>query len=603
MVSGLVQNPTGFSLSLLPNEFTDTQLWPRGRNVSRSAGTNYFCRWANNSRPNTLNAFAARAILSIAKREEGEVAIVKIADGQYAAERVRHNGDISLAVVDSSGHVRAAKLVGGDVSNWQPFPNISQKDADLSPIFAAYMMLLCGNGDILKSSSPVETGYFKDNLDRLEQNGLKDEAAVFFLNSMLYEAFKGEKVKDDIPATNIPSLLTESMVKGMSAGVAICGRPQIFRVTGKVSTAKPRRVLTLGEVLPEFADWAKTRKWTKKEEAMISALRAQYDDDFPIMPEVVSIARRFVKSRGFRRPMNNVLWRGPTSYGKSTGVEILSLLLHAPKLTMTCSSNMETQEFLTNYVPESSSQQDQAGLDRLPTPEEMAEDPETAYERLTGVRRPGVTANEVFEKCLQAVSAQKQGAPRYKLVESNYVKCLRRGYICEIQEISRIKDPGVLVTLNEYDRGGAIVPLADGNFVKRDPLAMVIYTDNVGYRSCHSVDPAVMRRMDFVKDSLELSDEQVIARIKYNTGFSDTSRLAKMMESWKAAINYCKMNDITEGEIGVTELERWVQVLMMEGENSFEDGFFECVVSKATPDREDQALIKQNVIDTLRAGY
>ena len=72
---------------------------------------------------------------------------------------------------------------------------------------------------------------------------------------------------------------------------------------------------------------------------------------------------------------------------------------------------------------------------------------------------------------------------RYKFVESNYVKALEHGYIVEVQEISRIRDAGVLVGLNEYDRAGAMIPLVDGRFVRRHPDAMVVYTDIMGFWS------------------------------------------------------------------------------------------------------------------------
>lgn len=49
-----------------------------------------------------------------------------------------------------------------------------------------------------------------------------------------------------------------------------------------------------------------------------------------MMPETLKIARRFVNSRNNKRPMNNFLWRGITSYGKSTGVEMVAALLHTP---------------------------------------------------------------------------------------------------------------------------------------------------------------------------------------------------------------------------------------------------------------------------------
>ena len=50
--------------------------------------------------------------------------------------------------------------------------------------------------------------------------------------------------------------------------------------------------------------------------------------------------------------MNNFMWRGITSYGKSTGVELMAGFLNIPLLRMTCNSTMETQNFLSDIIPD-----------------------------------------------------------------------------------------------------------------------------------------------------------------------------------------------------------------------------------------------------------
>lgn len=86
------------------------------------------------------------------------------------------------------------------------------------------------------------------------------------------------------------------------------------------------------------------------------AMIPSFPDDYPLPPEAVKIARRFVGTKDSKRPMRNFLWRGITSYGKSTGVEMIAAMLGIPLLRVTCNSTMETQNFLSDFVPDSGSE-------------------------------------------------------------------------------------------------------------------------------------------------------------------------------------------------------------------------------------------------------
>ena len=264
------------------------------------------------------------------------------------------------------------------------------------------------------------------------------------------------------------------------------------------------------------------------------------------------MARRYVGSRAAKRPMVNFMWRGVTAYGKSTGVEILACILHMPLLRVTCHSNMETQDFLSDFVPNTDT---------------------TGAEKGSG---------EV---------------PRFKHVESNYVKALEHGYIVEVQEISRIKDSGVLVGLNEYDRAGAIIPLVDGSHARRHANALVIYTDNVGYNSCRPIDPSVIRRMAFIIDSYDLPKEKALARLELNTDVHNQQILEKCYNVWEKIREFCYDKGITNGSISQSELEMWVMAVKIDDYSNYRQNCIECVISKATNDMEEQEEILSSVVD------
>ena len=383
-----------------------------------------------------------------------------------------------------------------------------------------------------------------------------------------------------------PSTLTRNGL----AGDVIYGTPTHINPQGGKARKKPLKTVGQAKKYPMFQQFRENQSWTEKEQKLIPTL----PDDFPLLPEVQRMATMYISTSGDRRPMRNFMWRGVTSYGKSTGVEALACVLGIPLVRVTCNSNMETQDFLSNMVPVADQPSDREDVS-IPGYWDMTANPAAVYKQLTGEDKPTATEEDAFRAIVKAV-ARKAGARQsmFKQVESPFVTGLRSGYIVEVQELSRIKDPGVMVGLNEYDRPGARIPLVNGEFVTRHPNACVIYTDNVGYESCRPIDPSVLRRMAVIFDSYELKKKDVLDRIRYNTGFADNNLLDLMYGVWNGLAEYCRTKGIEGGSISVTELEMWAQVVMADGygNQAVIDGFDICVVSKATSDVDEQQELR-----------
>ncbi len=389
-------------------------------------------------------------------------------------------------------------------------------------------------------------------------------------------------------AGNIKNISKTSLKMGtFVGGKVLCGTPHVLASTGHVT--RQTNIVTVKDACNMFSGYISSLKWTPEEEMYIPS----FPDDYPVPDETLKIAKRFIQTRQNKRPMVQFMWRGPTSIGKSTGVECLAAILHTPLLRMTCNPDTVTQDFLANYVPDIDGAQAS-----LPSFEEIEFDPATAYEALTGI----VNENATPQMCLEAYGkacASSNGTPHFKFVESNYVKALVRGYICEIQEASRIRKPGILTGLNEYDRPGSVIPLLNGKYEKRHPNAIVVFTDNKGYESCHPVDPSVIRRMAIVIDSDDLSKEKLFERVKYNTGCNDDNLLERMYKVFKAIVSYCEENDfMDEGSVSATEFEMWVESVMLDGVDTLNDTVRECVVNKAVLETDRQKDIMDTVVST-----
>lgn len=423
----------------------------------------------------------------------------------------------------------------------------------------------------------------------------KKYAAIYVASSMLQSLIEGKDSHFFIaePRSKANNVCIDNLSKDIvlrsqfNSGVEVFGKPRALYV-GQEKTKKPG-VLTFENAMQEFADYRSKKHWTEAEERLIPT----FPPDYPVMPEAVKLARRYISTKEDRRPMVNFMWRGITSYGKSTGVEMLAAFLHTPLLRMTCSSTMETQDFLSTFVPDND---DQPALGALPqvSVEEMFCDAQSAYKKLTGIDDPDATDEACLKVMLAAAAANARGgSARFKHIESNFVKAMEHGYICEIQEASRVKDAGVLVGLNEYDRPGAIIPLVDGGFTTRHPDAICIYTDNVGYNSCRPLDPSVLRRFSVIIDSNKMTKEQVINRVVYNTGFEKKGMLEQMYTVWKDIADYCISHEFTDGSVSVTELEMWAKCVKLDGYDNLEEDAIECVISKATAIPEEQEELKQ----------
>lgn len=448
----------------------------------------------------TLNSFVARSLVALV---DGSVGVTKVSEKCFATQYTNSSVETIVFKLLNTGKCEGSLIEpSGRWTNLPPVGvkgNAGSEALDLLPVYTAIIMQLCNEDTKVRGALDYVLGYIRKTTIMKEEDFRN---YCYYISDAVYYSVRDRKIKCTMTGNNI-DMLSQSSVANMGScnGEVLYGNPDIL--TNVLGVKKTAKKMTFADAKTEFKNWADTQNWSDDEEKLIPV----FPDDYPVLPETVKIAHRYVDTHNDRRPMVNFMWRGITSYGKSTGVAMIAALLHMPLLRMTCHSTMETQDFLSQIVPVGN---ETAGVVKeLPTFEEMNYDPIGSFEAMTGESRDDVSSQECLEKYAE-LATQRASNKLFKQVQSNFVKALEKGYIVEIQEISRIKDAGVLVGINEYDRPGAIIPLVDGGSVVRHPNAMVIYTDNVGYTSCRPIDPSVIRRMSFIIDSYEVSKEDAI---------------------------------------------------------------------------------------------
>jgi hypothetical protein len=508
------------------------------------------------------------------------------------------------------------------------------------------------DGKLLEAVNKI--GTIQDAASWADKNDIPEEAVnAFYYTDAALEIFKERLDIEFGPATsNVPDEVDEALFatnNGLS-GSQICfsdlngWTPKYVKAVG--TAAKPVVTkMTIGQAKAEFSHFSASRKWSPIEEMMIP----RFPDDMPVMAETLRIARRICNTRNDENPAANFMWRGVTSYGKSTGIKQLAAILNVPLLIQTCHPGMEITEFKSTYVPAGTTEGIELDMSNVSVKETADDDTtkppffdaaltyvkslpkdkrdevlspatffmtammdtEMATEELLG-KVEAISAADLYwlysavctemEKAplkakiakLEAAgnSEKKNDEPSFIHVISNYVKALVNGYIIEIQEASRIRDSGVLVGLNEFDRAGAMIPLMNGAIARRHKDAICVITDNVGYASCRPIDSSVLRRQALIIDSYELTKEQLLDRVKRNTGCHDTGLLELGYKLWSCVKEFCEQNSIVEGSVSPTELERFIQAVHYDGPDSISWNLNDCIISKATSSIEDQRGIR-----------
>lgn len=616
----LFRSKKGFDISTLPF----------GLNQMPNRSTTTFSKWNAPQRPSmkgqsTLHAYATRAFLAylgIPGFVE-DYALLQVSDNLWSAEfRDNSTGTTVKTLLftyktvfqtnaPSVGKLGAAVTMPS--GQWAGTPSIGSEsdDIDLSGAMLAMtpqvLSLYYEAPELAVVDDNSELKTVRDEILALCAKYPADWGAhmleastafnyLYIFSDMFYYGCETGKVPLNVQNGNMDTLTRQKVNNGAFNGTIIVGTPTIIGGTMAAnSTSSSTKGMTVKAAKLRYAAWADAHPWTPDEELLIPT----FDDDFKVQPEVIEMADKIVATSNMRVPFRNFLWRGITGYGKSTGTKVLACILHTPRLELTCHTDMLAKDLISEFVP---CNPVDAARGELPTFDEISFDPESAWTTMTGEEGTGITSEECFAKYSELLVARAGCTSPVKVVESAFVKAVSRGYICEIQEISRIKDSGVMVALNQYDLPGAMIPLVDGGFTYRQKDAVVVFTDNVGYASCRPIDQSVIRRCRMIFDSTEIEKQAMLERIKYNTGWNrDDKTLNALYDVFEQIRSYCADKEITEGSCTICELESLVCCVQCDDRYMahLEDYINTCLIAKCTNDPVEQNEIRSNAAQVI----
>ena len=287
----------------------------------------------------------------------------------------------------------------------------------------------------------------------------------------------------------------------------------------------------------------------------------EYSDEelgmIPVLPEryqpterAEEIAKIVSSSRQFDEPISVIHLKGPAGSGKTEMCKEIAEKLHLPlSVPMTADPNWSETQLLVRYLPN--------------TEKKNADEPDFVFQ------------------------------------ESPFVTAFRNGYCIEMQEMNVIKDAGVLARLNsalDNDPDNAVLVMPNGEKIRRHPDFVCIFTMNTGYAGCRKFQQSVISRaLPFTIPTP--GREQLIERVKAQTGFEDMESLKKMSTIISDIQKYLNAEDLGDGICGARELIGWVKLAIIHAgkKKGIEDSIilksmFPSVLEKATQSTDEDYI-------------
>lgn len=203
--------------------------------------------------------------------------------------------------------------------------------------------------DGLKETLQALSSEFKDMLQYSTADEFSDdERNHLYYISIILECM--DKIQVNLNKSGYPDMIPDLKSNHLSGQVIAQNYSE--KICYVEATSKANRYsncpgVTMAEAIAMYSSYSADRNWTPAEKLLIP----KFKDDMLVMPEVLRFAKRICDTKDDINPVVTMTWCGVTSYGKSTGVAQLAAILNMPLMKITCHSNMETQDFLTQYVP------------------------------------------------------------------------------------------------------------------------------------------------------------------------------------------------------------------------------------------------------------
>jgi MoxR-like ATPase len=133
--------------------------------------------------------------------------------------------------------------------------------------------------------------------------------------------------------------------------------------------------------------------------------------------------------------------------------------------------------------------------------------------------------------------------PEFIWQDGIVTRAVRNGYCAILEEINFAR-PGVLGKLNSLLDENRQIDLSNGEIVKAHPNFRMIATCNIAYEGTNRFNKALINRFDDVTVFKDPEREAAIKIIKERTGYSNTTKLARIYDVYEALKKFVKEQGI-----------------------------------------------------------
>lgn len=212
------------------------------------------------------------------------------------------------------------------------------------------------------------------------------------------------------------------------------------------------------------------------------------DDRYNITEQHIDVASTIKNSLNGPHPFCNYLFRGQPGGGKSTFVQIIAAGLGLPYYSDVLKDDLSGDFFTGYYAPDvdNKGKKQYKSLDEflaeIPTPEDIAFDPVSAYETITGSVLENVTPKDCMDALTKRIveftkNAKSDNKNALTFVEGLIPK-LERPCLIFYDEVTAPKNPGAITALNSLMDRQRVFTLSTGRVIHRHPLSVMCFAGN-----------------------------------------------------------------------------------------------------------------------------
>lgn len=212
------------------------------------------------------------------------------------------------------------------------------------------------------------------------------------------------------------------------------------------------------------------------------------DDRYNITEQHIDVASTIKNSLNGPHPFCNYLFRGQPGGGKSTFVQIIAAGLGLPYYSDVLKDDLSGDFFSGYYAPDVDNKGKkqykslEEFLAEMPTPEDMAFDPISAYETITGNALDNVTPKDCMDALTMRIveftkNAKSDNKNALTFVEGLIPK-LERPCLIFYDEVTAPKNPGAITALNSLMDRQRVFTLSTGRVIQRHPLSVMCFAGN-----------------------------------------------------------------------------------------------------------------------------